>query len=57
MTLTENRLRKIVQEELADVLFEDDPCWEGYTMVGMKQKDGEMVPNCVPDDDVENYEG
>ncbi len=57
MKLTENRLRKIVQEELADVLFEDDPCWEGYTMVGMKQKDGEMVPNCVPDDDVENYEG
>lgn len=57
MRLTENKLKKIVEEELADVLFEDDPCWEGYTMVGMKKKDGKMVPNCVPDDDVENYEG
>ena len=26
----------------------DDPCWEGYEMVGMKIKDGEEVPNCVP---------
>ncbi len=57
MRLTENRLKKIVQEELAEVLFEDDPCWENYTMVGMKQKNGKLVPNCVPDDDVENYEG
>ena len=25
-----------------------DPCWEGYVQVGMKEKNGEMVPNCVP---------
>lgn len=25
-----------------------DPCWEGYVQVGMKEKDGKMVPNCVP---------
>ena len=27
-----------------------DPCWEGYKQVGMKEKDGKMVPNCVPVD-------
>ena len=27
---------------------EDDPCWKGYEMVGMKMKDGKEVPNCVP---------
>lgn len=26
----------------------EDPCWDGYEMVGMKEKDGKMVPNCVP---------
>lgn len=25
-----------------------DACWEGYEAVGMKQKDGKTVPNCVP---------
>ena len=26
-----------------------DPCWEGYQQIGMKEKDGKSVPNCVPD--------
>ena len=26
----------------------DDPCWKGYKMVGMKDKGGKEVPNCVP---------
>ena len=26
------------------------PCWEGYKMVGMKDKGGRKVPNCVPKD-------
>jgi hypothetical protein len=25
-----------------------DPCWDGYTQVGMKMKNGKRVPNCVP---------
>ncbi len=25
-----------------------DPCWDGYEMVGMKDKGGRRVPNCVP---------
>lgn len=40
-----------------DTLNEEDPCWEGYTQVGMKVQDGEEVPNCVPDDDVPDAEG
>lgn len=24
------------------------PCWKGYEMVGMKNKNGRKVPNCVP---------
>jgi hypothetical protein len=27
------------------------PCWDGYKQVGMKMKDGKMVPNCVPDNE------
>jgi hypothetical protein len=26
------------------------PCWQGYKMVGMKDKGGKDVPNCVPKD-------
>jgi hypothetical protein len=26
----------------------ENPCWKGYEMVGMKEKDGRDVPNCVP---------
>lgn len=25
-----------------------DPCWEGYEQVGMKMKNGKLVPDCVP---------
>lgn len=25
-----------------------DPCWKDYEMVGMKDKNGKQVPNCVP---------
>ena len=25
-------------------------CWDGYVQVGMKEKNGKMVPNCVPKD-------
>lgn len=26
-----------------------DPCWKGYKQLGMKEKNGKQVPNCVPD--------
>ena len=27
------------------------PCWRNYEMVGMKEKGGRKVPNCVPKKD------
>ncbi len=29
-------------------LNDDDPCWDGYEMIGFKNKNGKRVPNCVP---------
>jgi hypothetical protein len=26
----------------------NNPCWDGYEQIGMKQKNGRLVPNCVP---------
>ena len=28
----------------------EDPCWDGYHMVGKKKKNGKEVPNCVPEE-------
>ena len=25
-----------------------NPCWEGYVQRGMKEQNGQMVPNCIP---------
>ena len=30
-------------------IAEDSPCWKGYKQVGMKDKNGRQVPNCVPE--------
>jgi flagellar biosynthesis chaperone FliJ len=35
---------------------EDGPCWKGYKQVGMKDKGGRQVPNCVPNESVVNEE-
>ena len=32
-------------------LAEDGPCWDTHKQVGMKKKNGKMVPNCVPKED------
>ncbi len=31
---------------------EASPCWKGYQQIGMKEKDGRQVPNCVPNESV-----
>ena len=36
-----------VKEDSKD-MKDGDPCWKGYEMVGMKEKNGKEVPNCVP---------
>ena len=33
-------------------IAEDSPCWKGYKQVGMKDKGGRQVPNCVPNESV-----
>ena len=55
-------LPKVKKEErLVDKILgelqEEDPCWKGYTQVGMKKKAGKPVPNCVPSKGVPKAKG
>ena len=43
-------IKSYLPTELAE--FEQGPCQDGYVQIGMKDKDGRMVPNCVPADKV-----
>jgi hypothetical protein len=43
-------IKSYLTTELAE--FEQGPCQDGYVQIGMKDKDGRMVPNCVPADKV-----
>lgn len=38
-------------------LKDENPCWSGYHPVGTKMKDGREVPNCVPLEEDELFEG
>lgn len=47
-----NRRRKKKKRKYKEVSDETEikgqgPCWPGYKQVGMKEKNGKMVPNCV----------
>ena len=33
-----------------------EACWDGYKQIGMKKKDGKKVPNCVPEEEIEESE-
>ena len=33
-----------------------DPCWDGYRQLGMKKKNGKEVPNCIPEEELEEAE-
>lgn len=37
----------------------EDPCWNGYQQRGMKKKGGKEVPNCIPEESVDEatYQG
>ena len=40
---------KLLLEQWREYISEEgDPCWDGYKQIGMKDKDGKEVPNCVP---------
>jgi hypothetical protein len=43
-------IRSLMPIELQE--FEQWPCQDGYVQIGMKDKNGRMVPNCVPADKV-----
>jgi hypothetical protein len=32
------------------ILESSNPCWKGYKQIGMKDKNGKQVPNCVRED-------
>ena len=33
-----------------------EACWDGYKQIGMKKKNGKKVPNCVPEEEIEEAE-
>lgn len=39
--------KKSIEEDKKE---DDDPCWKGYRQLGMKDKNGKQVPNCVKDE-------
>ena len=48
----EERLKEIIRETLRETFMNEqlqcESCWKGYKQVGMKNKGGRKVPNCVP---------
>jgi len=44
----ERMANKHHDEMKAGNFHKEEACWSGYTAVGMKMKNGRMVPNCVP---------
>jgi hypothetical protein len=51
----ESNKNNMFQPGSNDVLDETKPCWKGYEQIGMKDKNGKQVPNCVPIN--ENHDG
>lgn len=48
---------KAARKHFEEFVAEEDPCWKGYTQVGMKKKNGKEVPNCVPSKGVPKAKG
>jgi hypothetical protein len=44
-------------EIVDESIKEASPCWKGYKQVGMKDKGGRQVPNCVPEGKVNEARG
>jgi hypothetical protein len=49
--MTREELRTAIRETVVRKLSEKSPCWDGYEQIGMKDKGGKEVPNCVPIDE------
>ena len=48
----ESYIKEIIRETLRETFMNEqlqcEACWKGYKQVGMKDKGGKQVPNCVP---------
>lgn len=42
--------KRVETVALEDAIEEANPCWKGYKQIGMKEKQGKKVPNCVPEE-------
>ena len=42
--------KKVESVALEDIVDEAKPCWKNYKQIGMKEKNGKKVPNCVPEE-------
>lgn len=53
----QDKLARLIDaiSEYAQTIPDEDPCWEGYHQIGMKEKGGKEVPNCVPDEIVPRF--
>jgi hypothetical protein len=47
-----NALQTLSNYKKQNIVKEESPCWKGYKQVGMKDKGGKQVPNCVPNESV-----
>ena len=45
------KYRDMYGEDMDEEVYE--ACWDGYKQIGMKKKNGKEVPNCVPEEAVE----
>ena len=45
-----DKLQLFIRKEIAE-------CWKTYKQVGMKKKGNKMVPNCVPKNEVSDWDG
>jgi hypothetical protein len=52
-----NQISDIYTDIVEKKMKGEDPCWDGYQMVGHKIKKGKKVPNCVPEEHGAGDEG
>ena len=45
--MMDKKVKTTFIEFLNEKKTKNKPCWTGYKMIGMKNKNGRKVPNCV----------
>ena len=53
---TDELTKKYKDATPGEEVDEADGCWDGFKKVGMKKKGKKMVPNCVPEENIEEGE-